>query len=393
MTSHSRSLVDRKRAETHLLDLLAMEGTSGKEKAVAETVRSKLRAAGCRAGWMRHDDAHRRIGRGFETGNLIVRLPGTVRGPARLFCAHLDTVPLCRGAEPVRRGRRIVSKGKTGLGADNRTAVACLVTAAETILRGSLPHPPVTLLFTVGEEVGLQGARHARADDLGRPRLGFNVDGGDPSKITVGALGAVRWDAEVLGRSAHAGVHPDHGVSAALIAARAIAAASRRGWFGRIRKRGGRGTANVGSLHGGETTNQVTDRVEVRGESRSHDLAFAREITSHWRDAFREAAASVRNHRGTRGRVRFRARVDYRPFRLSPEAPVVRAAREAVAALGREPSLQIVDGGLDASMLNARRIPTVTLGAGQHSPHTVDEYVDLDEYLDGCGLVLGLATG
>ena len=374
------------------MDLLSVEGTSGRESDVADLVRAKLRAAGCKARWMRHDDAHRRIGDGFEIGNLIVRLPGSVRGPVRLFSAHMDTVPLCRGAVPVRRGGRIVSRGKTGLGADNRTAVACLVAATETILRDRVPHPPLTLLFTVGEEVGLKGARHVLPEDLGKPRLGFNVDGGDPAKITVGALGAVRWDVEILGRSAHAAVHPDHGVSAALIAARAIADASRRGWFGKVRKRAGRGTANVGSVHGGEATNQVTDRVVVRGESRSHDLAFAREITSAWRDSFRNAAAGVRNHRGLRGRVRFRSRVDYRPFRLPEGSGVVRAAREAVAALGREPELQIVDGGLDASMLNAHRIPTVTLGAGQHSPHTVDECVDVAEYLDGCRLVLDLAT-
>jgi acetylornithine deacetylase/succinyl-diaminopimelate desuccinylase-like protein len=34
----------------------------------------------------------------------------------------------------------------------------------------------------------------------------------------------------------------------------------------------------------------------------------------------------------------------------------------------------------------------VTLGAGQHKPHTVDEYVEVREYLDACRYVLALAT-
>jgi hypothetical protein len=34
----------------------------------------------------------------------------------------------------------------------------------------------------------------------------------------------------------------------------------------------------------------------------------------------------------------------------------------------------------------------VTLGAGQHSPHTVDEYVAIHEYLTGCRLALACAT-
>ena len=57
-----------------------------------------------------------------------------------------------------------------------------------------------------------------------------------------------------------------------------------------------------------------------------------------------------------------------------------------------KPQLRSADGGLDANYLNARGLPTVTFGAGQHSPHTVDEYADLREYLGGCRLAVALAT-
>ena len=177
--------VDPRRAVAHLVDLLSVEGLSGGEKKVAETVRRKARAAGCKPSWMRYDESHRRIPGDFEIGNLIIKLPGTIKAPRRLLSGHLDTVPLCRGAVPVRRKGRIVSKGQTGLGGDNRTAVACMVTVIETILRGGLDHPPLTLLFTVGEETGLWGARTVRLADLGRPKMGFNIDGGDPSKLTI----------------------------------------------------------------------------------------------------------------------------------------------------------------------------------------------------------------
>jgi tripeptide aminopeptidase len=52
-----------------------------------------------------------------------------------------------------------------------------------------------------------------------------------------------------------------------------------------------------------------------------------------------------------------------------------------------------VDGGLDANYMNQKGIPTITLGAGQHHPHTVNEYVDIKEYITGCELALALATG
>jgi hypothetical protein len=34
----------------------------------------------------------------------------------------------------------------------------------------------------------------------------------------------------------------------------------------------------------------------------------------------------------------------------------------------------------------------VSLGAGQHHAHTVDEYADLREYYTGCRLLAALAT-
>jgi tripeptide aminopeptidase len=34
----------------------------------------------------------------------------------------------------------------------------------------------------------------------------------------------------------------------------------------------------------------------------------------------------------------------------------------------------------------------VTFGAGQYDPHTVNEYVDLAEFANGCRLAVALAT-
>lgn len=375
------------------MDLLRVPGPSGDEGPVAEVVRTKLLDAGCRESWIFTDQAHRRIGRGFKTGNLVCRLPGTRRGPRLMFSGHMDTVPLCRMALPVRRGRRIVSRGDTALGADNRTAVACLVTLVETLLRASLPHPPMTLVFTVGEEVGLLGARYITRKDLGNPRMGFNFDSGSPHKIIVGAIGADRWVAHVRGRSAHAGVHPEDGVSAILIAAKAIREVERRGYFGSIGKGGRRGTSNPGSVHGGEVTNQVADEVTVRGECRSHDPAFLDRVTGVHREAFAGAAAAVTNVAGQCGKVRFEVERAYDAFELAPDAEVVLRAEAGVKALGGSPERVVVDGGLDANFFNARGLPTVTLGAGQHGAHTVDEHVDIDEFLAGCRLAVEIATG
>jgi tripeptide aminopeptidase len=187
-------------------------------------------------------------------------------------------------------------------------------------------------------------------------------------------------------------VHPERGVSATLIASRAIADVAARGFFGKITKGRRRGSSNVGCIQGGEATNQVTDRVNVTGESRSHDERFVTQITAVYRKAFERAAKSVKDHRGRSGRVRFRSRVDYAPFKLDPRADVIKRACASARSLGLPTRLFAADGGLDANWLNARGLPTITFGAGQHSPHTVEEFVDVREYLDGCRLAAALAS-
>ncbi len=393
-----QAVLDGNQAVARLLRYLAIEGVTGQEEAIGQAVADDLRAAGVPRRALRFDDAHRQIPLPTQTGNLIVTLPGTRPGPRRLFATHLDTVPLCAGAEPVRRGSRIVAAGPTALGGDNRTGVACLVTLAATLLEQRLPHPPLTLLFTVREESGLWGARYVNPEDLGRPAMGFNFDGRSASEITIGAVGADRWEVEIHGQAAHAGVHPERGVSATLVASLALAEAHAGGWFGKVRRDGSEGTSNVGYFGGpdghsaGQATNVVTDYALLRGESRSHDPRFVKAITTAYRDAFRRAADQVRSEEGRGAKVRFEARRDYYPFRLKPTAPVVRHAQAAAAQLGLEPVLRTSNGGLDANWLVRHGIPTITLGAGQNNIHSVGEYIELDEFETACRLALALAT-
>ena len=168
----------------------------------------------------------------------MLKLPGTVRGPRRMLAAHVDTVPICVGSRPVRKGERVVVANKaTGLGADDRSGAAVLLSTAGDLRAASSPHPPLTLLWTVQEEVGLHGAQsRQRLGLLGKPRLAFNFDGGSPAKLTIGATGGYRMTIDIDGLASHAGGAPAEGVSAIAIASLAIADLVKNGWHGQIRK-------------------------------------------------------------------------------------------------------------------------------------------------------------
>lgn len=384
-------------AIARLLRFLSVEGITGREEAIGREVIATLGDAGVPRQAMRFDQAHQQIPLPTQTGNLIVTLPGTRPGPRLLFSTHLDTVPLCAGAKPKRVGKRIVAEGPTALGGDNRTGVGVLVTLAATLLERKLPHPPLTLLFTVREESGLWGARFADKGDLGNPVCGFNVDGRDPADLTIGAVGADRWEVEITGKAAHAGVHPEQGVSATAVASLALAEVYRGGWFGKVKQKDKFGTSNVGPFGGkdgrcaGDATNVVTDYVHIKGECRSHDAKFIGAITAAYKAAFKKAGGLVRDDRGKGAKIKFQARRDYFPFQLKDSAPVVRQAQAAAERAGLTPRLRNSNGGLDANWLTRNGIPTVTFGAGQNQIHAIGEYVEVADYLAGCRLALALA--
>jgi tripeptide aminopeptidase len=397
--------VDVKAATDRLMRLLAVEGITGQEAAIGREITAVLRESGVPAKAIRFDDANSRIPLPTETGNLIVDLPG--RGaqhnqPPLLFMTHMDTVPLCAGAKPKLSGRKIVNDAKTALGGDNRCGCGILVTLAAELARQQLDHPPITLLFCVREESGLWGARYVRNDELGSPTMAFNFDGGAASNVTIGAVGADRWQVEIFGRASHAGVAPERGISATMILALALAEVKAGGWFGKVVKGKGKaaklGTSNVGPVSGGEgrpagdATNVVTDYVLVRGESRSHDAKFFKEITRAYKTAFENAARKVSNSDGKSGRVKFKSETEYHPFRMKDTLPIVKRAVAAVTDIVGTPTIRAGNGGLDANWMVRHGVPTVTFGTGQNEAHTVDEWINRDEYERACALAVRLAT-
>jgi tripeptide aminopeptidase len=379
---------EEERALSRLLDLLSISAPAGEEGGVRDYILKTLGRIGVPREAVRVDDAPSRIDLPCQTGNVIVFLPGTAPGPRLLVSAHMDTVPLARSAEPVVRGGRIVAMGETALGGDDRTGVAAVLSALVDLQRLDLPHPPLTLLFTVREESGLCGARAVRIEDLGSPLCGFNFDGGPPGEVTIGATGSRKMDIDVQGVAAHAGLHPERGVSAIAIFAAATVRLERDGWLGAVRKPEGVGTSNIGAVQGGEATNVVTERLAARAEARSHDPRFLPRIVEEFRKAFVETAGSRRSETGAAGSAEVRSEVAYESFRLSDDEPAVLAALAAIRAAGIEPKTRISNGGLDANWLTAKGIPTVTLGCGQHEIHTTDEYVRIDEYLGACRVAL-----
>ena len=394
ISNHSFEQIDEHDSVDLVTRLMSIPGKSGEEDKVVEFITKQLLKAGIPKSAIKTDGAQYRSSRGGNTGNLILKLPGTFSGPRRMLSAHMDTVPICVGAVPRRRGGVLRSASPlTGLGADDRAGTAVLLATAIHLIKNKIPHPPLTFLWTVQEEVGLFGARHVRLGALGKPKLAFNFDGSSPEKVILGATGGYRMTIRINGIASHAGNHPEKGVSAISIAAIAIEKLIRDGWHGKITKGNKEGTSNIGIFHGGEATNVVTDQVEIKAEARSHNTKFREKIVQEIEKAFRYGIKQIKNDTGERGSVTFDGHLDYDAFLLNRQEPSVKAAVAAVKSIGRKPQYAIANGGLDANWLVQHNIPTVSLGCGQRNIHTTKEQLMIKDFLAACQIAICLASG
>jgi tripeptide aminopeptidase len=353
------SEVERRRLNELFAELCGLASPSHRERAVADRVRAELEALGLEVA---EDDAGANTG--GDTGNLLARLAGRSERTV-VLCAHLDTVPHDGPVEPVLVEGGWESAGDTILGADNKAAVAMLLALAH---RAAIEGSPVAveLLFTVGEEDALAGAK---ALDRGRLRAdqAFVFDHATPvGEVIVASPASFRLQADFRGAAAHAGLNPEDGRSAILAASRAVAAMR----LGRIDPET---TANVSWIGGGRpgATNVVPEHCALRAEARSLGdpavEALVAEMVDHCYDAANDPACECD--------VDMTVERLYDGYRHAAGAPGVAAAEAALRACGYTPSHVVSGGASDANALVAAGLPCTNVANGTERNHEPTERV------------------
>ena len=355
-------MVNSSRVLNEFINLVKIDSPSGEERQIANYLKERLTSIGME---VVEDSAAQSIG--TDTGNLIARLPGVAGIPTIFFSAHMDTVP-GRGIIPVVRDGAIYSASDTILGADDKAGIAAILEAMQILKEQKVKHGAIEILFTVGEEQGLQGAKAIDLEQI-TASMGFILDSnGEIGSIIVQGPCQNVVEATITGKAAHAGINPEDGISAIQVAARAVNSMR----LGRIDEET---TANLGVIQGGEARNIVPEKVYLKGETRSlkrYRLDFE---TSYMQECLEKAAQEFG------AQVQIEVKLLYPEFQLSETDSVVRIAQEAVRRIGHQPSLDKSGGGSDANILNARGLSCVNLGIAMHQVHTRDEHIfikDLD---------------
>jgi tripeptide aminopeptidase len=344
------------------LDLVKIDNPSGGEAAIATHVRGLFEALGLE---VEEDAVH----------NLLARVPG--QGEPLLLNAHMDSVAPCHGVRPLVADGLVRSSGDTVLGADDLAGVAAIVEGVRATLERGGPHRAAELLLTVQEEVGLLGAAAFDTHKL-RAREGVTLDsGGDFGGITIGAPSQDSLHAIVTGRAAHAGVAPERGLNAIVVAARALAAMP----LGRIDEET---TANVGIIRGGEATNIVPERVELWGEARSH----SRDKLAAQVRAMVTALESAASAAG--GSVQVTVTHKYDSYRFAEDLPIIGRIVAALGTIGYQPTFQISGGGSDVNILAQRGIQIANVSVGYREIHSTGEYIAIADLQRSAELVARL---
>lgn len=367
------SLIQKERLINTFFELVQVDSETKYEAKIAKKLIEIFTELGLR---VEEDNASEKID--HEANNLICTLDAnTDNVDAIYFTCHMDTVTPGVNIQPQIKDDYIVSDGTTILGADDKAGIAALIEMIYVIKENNIKHGTIQFVITVGEESGLAGAKVLDPSFI-QASYGYALDSDGPvGHVITQAPYQAKIFAKLYGKSAHAGVAPEKGISAITVAAKAIAKMQ----LGRIDKET---TANIGYFKGGKETetNIVVDYVEIVAEARSLQHEKLHKTTDHMKQAFEQAIKTYG------GDVQVDIEEMYPGFSIEADSKPVKVVQEVTEDLNL-PFAQVESGGgSDANIFNGFGIPTANLAVGYEHIHTTKERIPVDQLTQLANLIV-----
>ncbi|MCJ7657097.1 MAG: M20/M25/M40 family metallo-hydrolase [Candidatus Atribacteria bacterium] len=366
-------MVNKKRLVESFMELVKIGSVSREERNLADFLVEKLEDLELE---VRVDQAGEKVK--SNSGNIIARFRGNIKKATPImFSAHMDTVVPGKNIKPICEGDKILSSGKTILGADDKAAIAALLEALHIIKENNISCGDIEIVFSVCEEIGLKGAKNLDIFSL-NAQMGFVLDaGGQVGNIITAAPSQNSLQIIIYGKSAHAGSNPEEGINAIQVAGFALS----RMKLGRIDEET---TANIGIVSGGKATNIVPDKVTLQGEVRSRNEEKLEKYTEQLKKITEDTAQEFK------AKADVKINREFSCYNLSPDDQVVKISMKAAKDMGLQPELCPSGGGSDANVFNQKGFPSVVLAIGMEKVHTVDEYILVKNLINTAEYVLSI---
>ena len=366
--------INEGRLKSTFIELVGVPCPSCDEKQEANLLVKKLQELGMEP---KVDRAGEQCG--GTTGNVWGFLKGDVPGALRLFFeAHMDSVAPTTGTNVIEKDGVLYSDGTTTLGGDDKSGVAAVLEAMQCIIENDLPHGDIQVCFTIGEETGSYGVRYMDKTMI-QADAGYCMDcGGHPGAIFNASPKAINLKLKVKGKSAHAGLEPEKGINAIMLAADALHALPA---YGRIDEET---TLSVDMIDGGLAPNIVPEACEIVIDMRCPNQTKLERLKNETVEIFRNVVEA----KG--GAVEVAVKEVAPGVNLNTDHATVKLAATAAEKLGFPVSTGFTGGCSDANFLCGMGLPTVLLATGMDKIHTTEERLALEDLYNAASWVLGI---
>ena len=353
------------------VQLVQIPVQSKNERQICDVLKAKLTDLGLS---LHEDETAAKVG--GNTGNVIAVLKGEPGIPAVLLSAHMDRVGNNGKIAPKidEEQKLITSDGTSILAADDVSGLCAVLDGLRRVIDDQTPHGDVEVVFSVCEEIGVQGSKHLDFEAL-KAKSAYVIDcPGRIGKIITQAPTKCKIVVTVKGIKAHAGNEPEKGLNAIRVAACALAQLRE----GRISPDV---TSNFGMISGGAGTNVVCDECVITGEARGTDDQAL--------EAYIEEIKMVFDKTAKQFNTTIDVKIDllYHTFHIDNEAPVVQVLMKALQKEGIEGFCKKGGGGSDGNNFNWHGIPAVVMSLGYSKNHTNAEQIYYEDMF-ACGKVI-----
>lgn len=352
-------MINKERMKKTFCELVSIYAASKKEREVCDYLKKKLKELG--ASTIIEDSAGEKTE--GNSGNLIAIFKETQKGlPSIALTGHMDCVENCKNIKPILKDGIFYSDGTTVLGSDDKAGVTAILEGLYQTKEKNTPHGKLTIIFTVQEEIGLQGSKYFDATLTPKIDYGYTFDG-DGKAGTVYNAGPAQYtmDYKIIGRAAHAGMAVEKGINAIKIASEAITKAP----SGRIDEET---TCNIGTIEGGIATNIVPETCTVHCEARSRNDEKLEKIVEKIDNAFKE---TIKNHK--EAKLEITKNKEYESFNIEEDHEAMKLFKKACKNGGYEINIKQGNGGSDSNFFGTHGFKTLLVGVGMNDFHTNKE--------------------
>ena len=274
----------------------------------------------------------------------------------------------------------VTASGTTLLGADNKSGVAAIMTAAAYLMaHPEIPHGAIRIGFTPDEEIG-KGTTHFDVARFGA-RYAYTMDGGPRGELEYESFSADAISLTFRGLNTHPGYGKGRMVNAIKLAARFID----RLPADRLSPETTSG--REGFVHP-NVVQAAVDRTTVKLLVRDFDTAALKEKEAWLRALAEGVVAEVPG-----AAVDVHVDEQYRNMRevLDKHPIVVERAREAITRTGLTVRERAIRGGTDGSRLSFMGLPTPNIFAGEQNFHSRFEWVSVQDMEKAVDVIVELA--